>query len=331
MSETNTPAVSTETETETARGVEDVSVTIESPAGPEPAVPAVSDAGELQSTTSAWKLTLREFLKNKMAVAGVAILVFFVLFCWLGPVFYHSNQNTTDLLNTDGAPGAGHPLGTDSNGFDIIGRIMIGGQTSLWIGFAAAVIATVIGTLWGAVAGLLGGLIDATLMRIVDILLSLPFLLVVLIISQRYGANTWGLIIILGVFSWLVPARLIRGEVLSLKVRDFVSAARVMGGTNTRLIFRHLIPNAMGTVIVNITFQIADAILALAALGYLNFGVRYPNTDWGSQLGDAQSNLSNGYWWEVFPVGVSLVLVVMAFNFIGDGLRDAVDVRLRKR
>ncbi|WP_236652374.1 ABC transporter permease [Streptacidiphilus neutrinimicus] len=308
-----------------------MSVTIESPAGPEPAVPAVSDAGELQSTTSAWKLTLREFLKNKMAVAGVAILVFFVLFCWLGPVFYHSNQNTTDLLNTDGAPGAGHPLGTDSNGFDIIGRIMIGGQTSLWIGFAAAVIATVIGTLWGAVAGLLGGLIDATLMRIVDILLSLPFLLVVLIISQRYGANTWGLIIILGVFSWLVPARLIRGEVLSLKVRDFVSAARVMGGTNTRLIFRHLIPNAMGTVIVNITFQIADAILALAALGYLNFGVRYPNTDWGSQLGDAQSNLSNGYWWEVFPVGVSLVLVVMAFNFIGDGLRDAVDVRLRKR
>ncbi|WP_084724478.1 ABC transporter permease [Streptacidiphilus melanogenes] len=330
MSETNTPAVSTETETETARGV-DVSVTIESPAAPEPAAPAVSDAGDLQSSTAAWKLTLSEFLKNKMAVAGVAILVFFILFCWLGPVFYHSNQETTDLLNTDGAPGAGHPLGTDSNGFDIIGRIMIGGQTSLWIGFAAAVIATVIGTLWGAVAGLLGGLIDATLMRIVDILLSLPFLLVVLIISQRYGANTWGLIIILGVFSWLVPARLIRGEVLTLKVRDFVSAARVMGGTNTRLIFRHLIPNAMGTVIVNITFQIADAILALAALGYLNFGVRYPNTDWGSQLGDAQSNLSNGYWWEVFPVGIALVLVVMAFNFIGDGLRDAVDVRLRKR
>ncbi|MEY9871930.1 ABC-type dipeptide/oligopeptide/nickel transport system permease subunit [Streptacidiphilus sp. MAP12-33] len=308
-----------------------MSAIIESPASPEPAAAPVADAGDLQATTSAWKLTLREFLKNKMAVAGVAILVFFVLFCWLGPVFYHSNQETTDLLNTDGAPGPGHPLGTDSNGFDIIGRIMLGGQTSLWIGFAAAVIATVIGTLWGAVAGLLGGLVDATLMRVVDILLALPFLLVVLIISQRYGANTWGLIIILGVFSWLVPARLIRGEVLTLKMRDFVSAARVMGGTNSRLIFRHLIPNAMGTVIVNITFQIADAILALAALGYLNFGVRYPNTDWGSQLGDAQSNLSNGYWWEVFPVGIALVLVVMAFNFIGDGLRDAVDVRLRKR
>jgi peptide/nickel transport system permease protein len=308
-----------------------VSVTIESPAAPEPEAAPVSDAGELQAGTAAWKLTLQEFMKHKMAVTGVGILVFFVLFCWVGPIFYHTNQLQTNLLNTDGAPGPGQPLGTDGSGFDIVGRIMLGGQTSLWIGFAAAVIATVIGTLWGAVAGLLGGLIDASLMRVVDILLSLPFLLVVLIISQRYGANTWGLIIILGVFSWLVPARLIRGEVLTLKVRDFVSAARVMGGTNTRLIFRHLIPNAMGTVIVNITFQIADAILALAALGYLNFGVRYPNTDWGSQLGDAQNNLSNGYWWEVFPVGISLVLVVMAFNFIGDGLRDAVDVRLRKR
>ncbi len=289
------------------------------------------DGGEAHASVTGWRLTVREFLKNKLAVAGVAILVFFILFAFLGPLVYHSNQTATDLGNVDSGPGVGGPLGSDSDGFDILGRLMLGGRTSLEIGFLAALLATVIGTLWGAVAGLLGGAVDAVMMRVVDVLLSIPFLLVVLIIAHRYGSNVLNLSIILGIFSWLVPARLIRGEVLTLRVRDFVSAARVMGGSRSRLIFRHLIPNAMGTVIVNITFQIADAILALAALGFLNFGVHYPNTDWGSQISDAQDALSNGYWWEVFPVGVCLVLVVMAFNLIGDGLRDAVDVRLRKR
>ncbi|MEY9963272.1 ABC-type dipeptide/oligopeptide/nickel transport system permease subunit [Streptacidiphilus sp. MAP12-16] len=304
---------------------------IESPLPATPG-PTSSDAGDITAAASSgWKLTLREFTKNKLAVTGVGILLFFVLFSFVGPLVYHSDQLNTNLLSTYQAPGGGYPLGTDSNGFDVLGRIMLGGQTSLEIGFIAALIATVIGTLWGAVAGLLGGMVDAVMMRVVDILLAIPFLLVVLIIAHRYGSNTWNLSLILGVFSWLVPARLIRGEVLTLRVRDFVSAARVMGGSKTHLIFRHLIPNAMGTVIVNITFQIADAILALAALSYLNFGVHYPNTDWGSQISDAQDALSNGYWWLVFPVGAALVLVVMAFNLIGDGLRDAVDVRLRKR
>lgn len=294
--------------------------------------PTTTDAGEIgASTITGWRLTLREFRRSRIAVAGVGILVFFILFCFLGPYVYHSDQLDTNLLTTYQPPGPGSPLGTDSNGFDVLGRIMLGGQTSLEIGFLAALIATVIGTLWGAVAGLLGGWIDSVMMRIVDIMLALPFLLVILIIAHRYGSNTWNLSLILGVFSWLVPARLIRGEVLTLRVRDFVSASRVMGGSRTHLIFKHLIPNAMGTVIVNITFQIADAILALAVLGFLNFGVHYPNTDWGSQISNAQDYLSNGYWWLVFPVGAALVLVVMAFNLIGDGLRDAVDVRLRKR
>ncbi len=294
--------------------------------------PTTPDAGEAAEVSAAgWKLTVRMFLKNRLAVAGVGILAFFVLFCFFGPVLYHSDQLNTSLLNTDQGPGGGFPLGTDSNGFDVLGRIMLGGQTSLEIGFIAAIIATVLGTLWGAVAGLLGGFVDAIMMRVVDVMLAIPFLLVVLIIAHSYGSNVWNLSLILGVFSWLVPARLIRGEVLTLRVRDFVSAARVMGASRSRLIFRHLIPNAMGTVIVNITFQIADAILALAALGFLNFGVHYPNTDWGSQISNAQDSLSNGYWWQVFPVGIALVLVVMAFNLIGDGLRDAVDVRLRKR
>ncbi|WP_225447725.1 ABC transporter permease [Streptacidiphilus sp. P02-A3a] len=308
-----------------------MSTTLQSPVPPANE-PAKADAGALsEPTATGWKLTLKEFASNKLALAGIAILVFFVLFCFLGPYFYHSSQQVTNLDNIDSPPQAGNPLGSDDNGFDVLGRIMLGGQTSLEIGFLAAFIASVIGTLWGAVAGLIGGIVDAIMMRIVDVLLSVPFLLVVLIVAHQYGSNMWNLSLILGVFSWLVPARLVRGEVLTLRVRDFVSAAKVMGAGNSRLIYRHLLPNAMGTVIVNVTFQIADAILALSTLGFLSFGIKYPGTDWGSQLGNAEDSLTAGYWWLVYPVGICLVLVVMAFNLIGDGLRDAVDVRLRKR
>ena len=307
----------------------DVTTTIEPPAAPGP---ASTDAGDLgEATTSGWKLTLREFTRNKPAVIGVAVVVFFLLFSFIGPMVYHTDQIDTNLLNTDLPPGSGHPFGTDDEGFDVLGRMMKGGQIAMEIGLLSALIASVIGTLWGAVAGLFGGIVDAVMMRIVDILLSIPFLLVVLIVASKYGASVWSFSLILGIFSWLVPARLVRGEVLTLRVRDFVSAARVMGGSKTHLIFRHLIPNAMGTVIVNITFQIADAMLALSALGFLGFGLKYPQTDWGSQVANAYQDLSDGYWWLVFPVGTALVLVVMAFNLIGDGLRDAVDVRLRKR
>jgi ABC-type dipeptide/oligopeptide/nickel transport system permease subunit len=304
----------------------DLSLTPPSPAAPPPA-----EGGEVTVVASGWRLVLREFVRNKLAVVGVGLLVFFILFCFLGPVVYHTDQLSTNLLNTNTPPGPGNPLGTDSFGFDVLGRIMIGGQTSLKIGFLSAFIATVIGTLWGAVAGLAGGIVDSVMMRIVDTILSIPFLLVVLIMAHRYGSTIWNMSLILGVFSWLLPARLVRGEVLTLRTRDYVSAARVMGGSRSHLIFKHLIPNAMGTVIVNITFQIADAILALAILGYLNFGVQYPNTDWGDQLSDGVGSLVAGYWWLVYPVGICLVLVVMAFNLIGDGLRDAVDVRLRRR
>lgn len=297
---------------------------------PAPAPPP-AEGGEVTVVTSGWRLVLREFLRNKLAVTGVGLLVFFLGFCFIGPLVYHTDQLGTNLLNTNTPPGPGNPLGTDNFGFDVLGRIMLGGQTSLKIGFLSAFIATVIGTLWGAVAGLAGGVVDAVMMRIVDTILSIPFLLVVLIMAHRYGSNVWNMSLILGVFSWLLPARLVRGEVLTLRTRDYVAAAKAMGGSDTHLIFRHLLPNAMGTVIVNITFQIADAILALAALGYLNFGVQYPNTDWGDQLSDGVGSLVAGYWWLVYPVGICLVLVVMAFNLIGDGLRDAVDVRLRKR
>ncbi len=290
-----------------------------------------AEGGDLGATTSGWKLGVRSFAENRLAVVGLAILVFFVLFCYLGPHLYHSNQIQGNVLNTDLAPGAGHPLGTDDNGYDELGRLMVGGRAALEIGFFAAAIATVIGTLYGAISGLIGGLFDGVLMRIVDVLLSIPYLLIVLIVATRYSGSVLSLSIVLGLFSWLVPARLVRGEVLSLRVRDFVAAVRVMGSNRSRLVFRHLIPNALSVVIVNITFQVADAIIAIALLGFLGFGLSFPQVDWGDMLSAANTDLPNGYWWLVYPVGVSLILVVMACNLIGNALRDAVDVRLQRR
>jgi ABC-type dipeptide/oligopeptide/nickel transport system permease subunit len=254
-----------------------------------------------------------------------------VLFSFVGPHFYHSNQNSGNLFDNHLAPGKGHPLGTDSDGFDELGRMMKGGQAALEIGLFTAVIATIIGTLWGAISGLAGGIVDSFMMRIVDVGLAIPTLFVVLIISARYSATVVTLSIVLGVNAWFVPARLVRGEVLTLRERDYVSAAKAMGATSTRQVVRHLIPNAMSVVIVNITFQIADAIITTSVVGYLGFGLHFPQVSWGDQLSDGTAYLGDGYWWLIYPVGICLILTVMAFNFMGDALRDAVDVRMRKR
>jgi ABC-type dipeptide/oligopeptide/nickel transport system permease subunit len=294
-------------------------------------LPPAAEGGEVGPVQSGWRLALREFASNRLAVVGFAILVFFILFCFVGPLLYHTNQLTANLTSATLAPGAGHPLGTDDSGFDELGRIMLGGQAALEIGFFAAFIAIVIGAVWGAVSGLFGGVVDAVMMRIVDVFLSIPFLFVVLILAVHYGASVLSLSLVIGGFSWLFPARLVRGEVLTVRVRDFVAAARVAGSSRARLIGRHLIPNAMGTVIVNVTFQVADAILTVAAVGFLGFGLHYPNVDWGDMLSSGVQYQQDGYWWLIYPVGACIVLTVMALNFIGDALRDSLDVRLRRR
>jgi ABC-type dipeptide/oligopeptide/nickel transport system permease subunit len=290
-----------------------------------------ADAGEVYEQGSGFKITMKAFAENRLALAGIAIVVFFLMFSFLGPHLYHSNQNSGNLLFNDLPPGKGHPLGTDDNGFDELGRMMKGGQSALEIGLLTALIATVVGTLWGAIAGLVGGWLDGLLMRIVDIGLSIPTLFIVLIISARYTATVLSLSIIIGLNAWFVPARLVRGEVLTIRERDFVAASKAMGATQTRQVLRHLIPNALSVVIVNITFQVADAILTVAVVGYLGFGLHFPQVDWGDQLSDGVNFLGDGYWWLIYPVGISLILTVMAFNFMGDALRDAVDVRMRKR
>jgi ABC-type dipeptide/oligopeptide/nickel transport system permease subunit len=292
--------------------------------------PTTPEGGDVYVVASGWKLALREYMDNRLAVAGALLLVFFIVFCFLGPHLYHPATAGAYGIN-DQAPGGGHPLGTDDNGFDELRRIMQGGQTALEIGFLAAAIATVIGTLYGAVSGLAGGIVDGIMMRFVDILLSIPYLLIVLVLATKYHANVFDLSMVIGLFAWLVPARLVRGEVLTLRERDFVHAARVMGAGRTRLVLRHLIPNALSVVIVNITFQVADAILILAYLGFLGFGLQFPATSWGDMLGNAQQYINSGYWWLVYPVGFCLVAVVLACNLVGDALRDALDVRLRRR
>jgi peptide/nickel transport system permease protein len=289
------------------------------------------EGGNVGAVQSGWRLALREFMSNRLAVVGFGMIVFFVLFCFVGPLIYRTNQLDTNLIIANEAPSGAHLLGTDTNGFDELGRIMVGGQAALEIGFFAALVAIVIGSLWGAVSGLVGGIVDSAMMRVVDVFLSVPFLFVVLILAVKFGATVLSLSLVIGFFAWQVPARLVRGEVLTLRERDFVLAARTAGSSRWRLISRHLLPNALGVVIVNVTFQVADAILAVAYIGFLGFGLHFPNVDWGDQLSAGTQYLQDGYWWLIYPVGACIVLTVMALNFIGDALRDSMDVRLRRR
>ena len=270
------------------------------------------------------------FFENKLAIAGVVIVVFMFAFCFLGPLFYHTDQVHTNLNQVTLPPGPGHPLGTDSVGYDELGRLMVGGQTSLTVGLSAAIIATVIGSLWGAISGYAGGLVDSVMMRTVDVLLSIPTLFLLLFMATIFQPTRLVLIIIIAGVSWLVTSRLIRGETLSLKVREYVQAAKVMGASGRYTMSRHVLPNAIGTIAVNVTFQVADAILLLAAMSYLGLGVPAPSTDWGGMLSDGVNYSFSGYWWLIYPPGLAIVLTVVAFNFIGDALRDSLEARLQQ-
>jgi peptide/nickel transport system permease protein len=295
---------------------------------------ALPEGGESSSVGGMGRQILQVFLENRLAVVGLFVIVFFILFCFLGPVFYHTNQNNSELaLNAtqNGAPDSSHLLGTDNTGFDMVGRLMFGGQASLIVGFASAAAATVVGVIYGAVAGYVGGWIDALMMRIVDMLLSVPVLFLLIALVTIYHQSEVLIIVVIAFVSWLVPARLVRGETLSLRVREYVQAVRVMGGSNTRIVGRHIVPNAIGTIVVFATFQVADSILLLAALGFIGLGIPAPGTDWGTMLSDGVQSAALGYWWEIYPAGLCIVLVVIAFNFIGDALRDALEVRLQRR
>ena len=271
----------------------------------------------------------RAFMGHRLGLAGLAVIVALALFCFLGPAIYHTDQIHTNIQLTNLPPGQGRPLGTDSNGYDILGRLMIGGRGSLEIGLAVAVLATAIGVVWGAVAGFTGGLADAVMMRVVDIVLAIPAIFLLIYLSTVFRPTTLLLIVVISLLSWLAPARLVRGEALSLRTREFIDAVRVMGGRRSRIIVRHLVPNTFGTIVVSATFQVADAIILLATLSFLGFGLPPPAATWGGMLSQGTTYLLDGYWWEVYPAGLIIMLTVVAFNFAGDALRDSLDARLR--
>ncbi len=277
------------------------------------------------------KPTIGVFMENRLAVVGVGIVVFFVLFCFVGPLVYHTNQVQTNVAISDRAPSLQHLLGTDDAGYDIVGRLMAGGQVTLIVALAVAVLATSFGTVWGAVAGFAGGMVDGAMMRIVDSILSIPALFLLLFVARIATPSVLLLIVVISGVSWLVPSRLVRSETLVLRTSQYVDASRAAGSRPTGIVFRHIIPNVFGTVVVNATFQIADAILAIAYLSFLGLGLPPPAANWGAMLSQGVNYVFAGYWWEIWPAGVCIVALVVAFNFIGDGLRDAVEVRLQRR
>lgn len=302
--------------------------------GREPALSTQHDAGETSAAGGVYRLVFETFAENRLAVAGLTIVVVVAAFCFLGPIFYRTDQVHTSLADAFFRPGRnGHPLGTDQNGYDVLGRLMVGGQTSLEVGLAAALVATTFGVVYGAVSGFIGRLVDGLMMRIVDGILAIPalFLLLFVVALLPNGLSLWWLVLIIAMIAWQVPARLIRGETLSLRTREYVEAVRVMGGSSARIVRRHIIPNAVGTIIVNATFQVADAILTVAALSFLGLGIPPPATNWGQMLADGVQFTQLGYWWLIYPPGIAIVVIVVAFNFIGDALRDSLEVRLQRR
>ncbi|MYU52673.1 MULTISPECIES: ABC transporter permease [Streptomyces] len=282
------------------------------------------------ATPSLARRTLTVFARNKLALTGALVLLGLLAFCFLGPLIHPTDQIHTDLTQASLAPGGAHPLGTTDLGYDLLGRLMYGGQTSLEVGLAAGLLATLFGTVYGAVAGYFGGWVDAAMMRVTDAALAIPALFLLVVVAAIVTPSKPVLILIIASVAWLSPARLIRGEALALRSRDYIHAMRLMGGGGGRAVFRHIVPNAIGTVIVNATFQIADAILYVAYLSFLGLSIPPPAADWGSMLSAGITYTQVGYWWLIFPPGIAIVLVVAAFNFIGDGLRDAFDVRLTK-
>jgi peptide/nickel transport system permease protein len=291
---------------------------------------AVPEAGELTARRGSGRLVLAALAHNRMAITGACLVVLMVLFCFVGPLLHPTDQVTVRLDLAELPPSGAHPLGTDASGYDVLGRLMLGGQSSLELGFAVAVATTVIGTLYGAFAGFIGGVVDALMMRVIDTFLAIPGLVLLLILVSMFTPNLLMIIVLLSLLSWLGVARLVRGEVLSLRTREYVQAARMMGGNRRRIILRHLVPNSIGVVLVSGTFTIADAILAMSTLSFLGLGLAPPHADWGTMLSDGLNYLFDGYWWLVYPSAVILIVTVVAFNLIGDALRDAVDSRLQR-
>src|SRR5579872_4086545 len=274
------------------------------------------------------KAVLRRFLRHPPGVAGGIVVVLLVLAVLLGPLFAHSPIAINhDVMGYPQPPSPQHWLGTDLIGRDVLARALDGGRISIGIGFTAMLVAVVFGTLYGAIAGAAGGVLDALMMRIVDALFSFPTFFLIITVEALTNQFAVGMIVlILGLLSWMGVARLVRAEVLSLRNRDFIEAARALGVSQSRLILRHLVPNSLAPVIVAATLSIGDNILAETGLSYLGLGVQPPTPSWGNMLQDALLPAARNSPWLVLTPGLLIVITLVAFALFGDGLRAAIDV-----
>jgi peptide/nickel transport system permease protein len=262
---------------------------------------------------------------------AVAILVAMFAFCFLGPLVYHTDQTHVFFQLANLSPRPGHPLGTDADGNDELGRVMVGGQASLEVGIAAGLLAAVLGSLWGAVAGYFGGAADAAMMRIVDAGVAIPTIVLLLLVVSIFRPTEPVLVLVIAAASWLTTARLVRAEALALRTKEYVQMVRVMGGGSPRAVLRHIAPNALGTIAVNVSFQIGNAILILATLSYLGMGIQFPAVDWGNMINQAVQTISSGFWWQIVSPGIAIMLVIVAFTMLGDALRDGLKSKSRGR
>ncbi|WP_353856587.1 oligopeptide ABC transporter permease [Bacillus sp. Bos-x628] len=272
------------------------------------------------------RLFWEKFFRNKLAVIGTCILLVIIFVAIFAPVIAPYTPEEQDLLKKLMPPNSEHLMGTDKFGRDIYSRVLYGARVSLLVGFVSVLGAITIGTLVGAIAGYFKGWVDSILMRLVDVVLSIPdiFLLITLVTIFKPGVDK--LILIFALTGWTTTARLIRSEFLSLRTREFVLAARTIGTKNHVIIFSHILPNCIGPIIVSATLKIGTVILAESTLSYLGFGIQPPTPSWGNMLQDAQnfSIMVQAWWYPLFP-GLFILLTVLCFNFLGDGLRDALD------
>ncbi len=288
------------------------------------AIPVEAEAG-----TSPGRDAWQRLQKNRLAVAGGATLILLAILCVAGPWFLKATYQEQNLALGATPPSAAHWLGTDTLGRDLLVRLLYGGRISLGVGLCATFVALTIGVVYGAIAGYLGGKADAVMMRIVDIIYALPFTIFVILLMVFFGRNIILLFVAIGAVEWLTMARIVRGQIMTLKKMEFIEAARALGYGHRRIIFRHLLPNAIGPIIVYATLTIPAVMLLEAFLSFLGLGVQPPMSSWGTLIKDGAEKMEEFWWLLVFPGGV-FSLTLFSLNFLGDGLRDALDVRSAK-
>ena len=275
-----------------------------------------------------WPMLIRRFLRHRLAVFGLIVLLLLALVALLAPYIapYTFDGQDLNIIGQPQAPSRAHLMGTDQLGRDAFTRVLYGARISLMVGLFSALLATGLGTLIGALAGYYRGLLDALLMRFTDVVLCIPLLPLVIVLSGILRPSVPLLICIVGGLSWMGTARLVRGQFLSLREREFVEASRALGGRDNRIMFRHILPNAVGPIIVSTTLSVGGAIMLESALSFLGLGVQPPTPTWGNLLNYASQWLTGAPWLALFP-GLMILITVLSVNFLGDGLRDAFDPR----